>query len=390
MGIDIEKQKSRAIAAIDRRREELTRLSLKIHRNPELGFQEFKACRWLTEYLEKNGFEVEKPYCRMETAFRASYGSGEPAIALLAEYDALPDVGHACGHNIICTAAVGAALAVKETVDRAGGRVLVIGTPGEEIYGGKVMMAERGAFSDIDAAMMVHPSISDIANTQALACIGLEVDFKGKAAHAAASPEMGINALEAMIQAFNNINSLRQHIDEKARIHGIITRGGEAANIVPAATSGNFLVRAADEAYLEILKSKVLNCFKAASTATGARLKYRWTSYYAPIKSNPALIELFSHNMAKLGRRMGSASGTALGSSDVGNVSVVVPTIHPMIAIAPTDTPVHSPGFASAAASEEGMRGLIDGAKALAMTAIDLIAWTEALDSVRKDFFDSR
>ena len=388
--MDIQKLKADAAAAVDARREELQDLSTRIHRNPELGFKEVKAAGWLTDYLESNGFEVERGICGLDTAFRAVYGSGEPRIALLAEYDALPKVGHACGHNIICTAAVGAAVALKQAVERAGGSVIVIGTPGEEVYGGKIIMAERGAFSDIDAAMIVHPSVSDIGNTQALACIGLEVRFKGKASHAAAFPEEGVNALEAMIQSFNNINSLRQHIDERARIHGIITDGGQAPNVVPASTAGSFLVRAADDAYLEQLKRKVLNCFRAASVATGARLKYKWTSHYAPLKTNPALINMFSANMATLGRKLESARGTALGSSDVGNVSVLVPAIHPMIAIAPQEVSVHSPGFAAAAASEEGLRGLLDGAKAMAMTAVDLIAQPGAMDKVKRDFFDAK
>jgi amidohydrolase len=268
--------------------------------------------------------------------------------------------------------------------------VAVIGTPGEEAYGGKLIMAERGAFADVDAAMIIHPSVSDIANTQALACIGLEVEFSGKAAHAAAFPEEGVNALEAMIQAFNGINSLRQHIDQRARIHGIITSGGEAPNIVPAYTAGSFLVRAMDNAYLEELKAKVLNCFKAASVATGARLKYKWTAYFAPLQTNHTLVDLFVRNMATLGRKLGPSQGTALGSSDVGNVSVLVPTIHPMLAIAPPEISIHSLEFAAAAISPEGARGLIDGAKAMAMTAVDLMAQPRSLAKVREEFLSAR
>jgi amidohydrolase len=388
--MDIEKLKARVIAEVDARRDELVKLSRRIHHNPELGFQETKAAAWLTGYLEDNGFRVERGICQLPTAFRGRYGSAEPTIALLAEYDALPGVGHACGHNIICTAAVGAAVALRSAIDRVGGSVVVIGTPGEEIYGGKIIMAERGAFADVDAAMIVHPSVSDIANTQALACISLEVEFRGKAAHAAAFPEEGVNALEAMIQSFNAINSLRQHIDQRARIHGIITSGGEAPNIVPAYTAGSFLVRAVDDAYLEELKVKVLNCFRAASVATGARLKHRWTAYYAPLKTNYTLVELFAKNMATLGRKLGPSKGTALGSSDVGNVSALVPTIHPMLAIALPEVVVHSPEFAAAAISVEGVRGLIDGAKAMAMTAVDLMAQPRLLAKVREEFLSAR
>ena len=384
--MDIERLKTTAIGWVDSHREELIELSLRIHRNPELGFQEVKASAWLTEYLEGNGFEVEKGICQLATAFRGIYGSGKPTIALLAEYDALPEVGHACGHNIIATAAVGAAVALRGVIDEAGGSVTVIGTPAEELYGGKVIMAERGAFEDMDAAMIVHPSMVDMASIQALACIGLEVEFRGKAAHAAAFPQEGVNALETMIQAFNGINSLRQHIRETARIHGIITHGGEAPNIVPAYTAGSFLVRAVDDPYLDELKEKVLNCFKAASLATGAGLEYNWTAYYAPLKTNFALAEVFTKNMEELGRNLLPTINRALGSSDVGNVSALVPTIHPMVSIAPLDVLIHSPEFAAAAASAEGNRGLLDGAKALAMTVVDLIAQPGIMARIREEF----
>jgi len=390
--LDIEKLKATATGWVDAHREELIELSLKIHHNPELGFQEVKASAWLTEYLEGNGFEVEKGICQLATAFRGSYGSGKPTIALLAEYDALPEVGHACGHNIIATAAVGAAAALRDAIDEAGGSgsVTVIGTPAEELYGGKVIMAGRGAFEDIDATMIVHPSMADLASIQALACIGLEVEFRGKAAHAAAFPQEGVNALEAMIQAFNGINSLRQHIRETARIHGIITQGGEAPNIVPAYTAGSFLVRAVDDSYLDVLKEKVLNCFKAASLATGAGLEYNWTAYYAPLKTNLALAEVFTNNMEALGRNLLPTLNRALGSSDVGNVSTLVPTIHPMVSIAPLEVLIHSPEFTAAAASAEGNRGLLDGAKALAMTVVDLIAQPGIMAKIKEEFLASK
>jgi amidohydrolase len=384
--LDIEMLKETAVDEVNSRRQELTELSIRIHDNPETGFQELRACEWLTEYLERYGFKMERGVCGMDTAFRGTYGEGGPAIALLAEYDAPPELGHACGHNIICTAAVGAAVAVRGAVDERGGSVVVIGTPAEEMYGGKVVMAERGAFTDIDAAMMVHPSVVDVADIQALACIGLEAEFSGKAAHAAAFPQEGVNALEAMILAFNGINALRQHIRDSARIHGIITHGGEAPNVVPARSAGSFLVRAADDVYLEELKGKVLNCFTAAAVATGAKLDYRWTTYYAPLNTNAVLIEAFSQNMQSLGRHLAPSRGMALGSSDVGNVSALVPTIHPMLAIAPPQVSVHSPEFAAAAASEDGMRGMLDGAKALAMTTVDLISRPGLMARVKQRF----
>jgi amidohydrolase len=385
---EIEELKASVIAEIEACRHQLRQLSLKIHSSPELGFQEVKAVAWLTQYLEENGFSIERGVCELPTAFRGSYGQGKPAIAILAEYDALPKLGHACGHNLIAGCAVGAAVACKLAIDRFGGSVLVIGTPAEELYGGKAIMAEQGAFDNIDLAMMVHPGVHDAATTQALACIGLEVEFSGKAAHAAANPEAGINALEAMLQSFAAINSLRQHIKSKARIHGIITNGGEAANIVPAYSAGTFIVRAEDDTYLDKLKEKVLNCFIGAATASGASLEYRWGKVrYAPLHNNLTLARLFRQNMLSLGRKMRlSDPSKAFGSTDMGNVSQIVPTIHPSVAIAGKEVVAHSPEFASAAASEAGIQGLLDGAKALAMTVVDLVANPEIVTRIKREF----
>ncbi|MDP2932272.1 MAG: M20 family metallopeptidase [Chloroflexota bacterium] len=389
---NLEALKREIVSAVDARRSELSKLSLKIHANPELGLREVKASGWLTDYLRKNDFTVESGICELPTAFRASYGNGSPAIALLAEYDALPKIGHACGHNIIGTASAGAAVAARQAVDQLGGTVLVIGTPGEESGGGKAIMAKRGAFDNLDAAMLVHPDIYDTAATRTLACQPLEVEFFGKAAHAAAHPEAGINALDAMLLSFAAINSLRQHIRTTARIHGIITDGGEAANIVPAHTAASFLVRAGDEAYLEELKQRVLNCFTGAATATGARLVHRWgDNAYALLLNNPTLAQLFRQNMQSLGRRVHlSEPVQAFGSSDMGNVSQVVPAIHPTVAIAPADVPLHSVAFAAAAASEAGIRGLMDAAKALAMTVADLAANPEIVGQIREEFRKSK
>ena len=379
--------KALVAAEVDAHQEELIELSLRIHQSPELGFQEVKAFRWLTSYLKRNTFKVEKGICQLATAFRGSYGSGKPTVALLAEYDALPKLGHACGHNIIAASAVGAAVALRGAIDQLGGRVIVIGTPAEELYAAKAIMLQRGAFEDIDAAMMVHPGVLDIAGTEALACISLEVEFFGKAAHAAARPEEGINALEAMVQAFNGINSLRQHIRERARIHGIITQGGEAANIVPSYSAGSFAVRAEDEAYLDELKEKVINCFKAASLATGARLEYKWSEgYYAPMRINLAMAELFTKNMEALGRKAQPPLSRPFASTDMGNVSAVVPSIHPYVAIAPVEVMTHSPEFCWAAASETGHRGLLDGAKAMAMTVVDIISQPETMARIKEEF----
>jgi len=386
--LDIEKLKAQVIGEIDARHHQLSELSLKIHSNPELAFQEVKAATWLTQYLEENGFSIERGICELPTAFRGSYGQGKPAIAILAEYDALPNLGHACGHNLIAASAIGAGVASKLAIDRCGGSVLVIGTPAEEQYGGKAIMAERGAFDNVDVAMMVHPGVCDVATTRALACLALEVEFFGKAAHAASRPETGINALEAMLNSFVAINSLRQHIKDKARIHGIITDGGEAANIIPAHSAGSFLVRAEDDNYLDELKQKVLNCFIGAATASGARLEYRWGNIrYAPLRNNLTLAQLFTQNMQFLGRKVEALDPSkAFGSTDMGNVSQLVPSIHPFVAIAPVEVVVHSPQFALAAASEVGIQGLFDAAKALAMSVVDLVANPEIVIKVKEEF----
>ncbi len=390
--MDITKLKSSITDKIDESRQQLTDLCLKIHANPELGFQEYKAAQWLTEHLSENGFTVERNIGDLPTAFRATYGEGLPAIAVLAEYDALPEVGHACGHNLIATSAVAAGIAAAIAVSELGGSVVVIGTPAEELYGGKILMAERGTFDHIDIAMMVHPGVQDLVTIETLACQTLDVEFFGREAHAAAQPEAGINALEAMVQSFTAINSLRQHTSEKSRIHGIITDGGQAANIVPAHSAGNFLVRAETDDYLDELKQKVINCFSGAAIATGARLEYRWAeTRYAAMRNNLTLARLFQQNMQSLGRATRfSEPGFNFGSTDMGNVSKLVPSIHPFVAIAPNNVIAHSPDFARAAASPAGIQGLIDAAKAMAMTIADLLADKEMITMAREEFVQKK
>ncbi len=391
--MDIEILKSQIIADAEAHRDELCDLSRRIHDNPELGFHEFKASEWLTEYLEKNSFVVERGIYGLPTSFRATYGKGRPIIALLAEYDALPNLGHACGHNLIATSSVGAGIASRIAIDRCGGKVVVIGTPAEELYGGKVTMTKKGAFTNLDAAMMVHPGSHDAVVTEALACQGLTVEFFGKSSHAAGRPEAGINALEAMIQSFTGINSLRQHIRTKARIHGIITDGGQAANVVPAHSAGSFLVRAADEIYLTELKQKVLNCFIGAATATGARLVFKWDELcYAPVLNNLTLGKLFIRNMRKIGRKTKMVDpGQSFGSTDFGNVSQLVPGIHASVSIAARRGVItHSPQFVEAAVSEKGLQGMIDAAKSLAMTVADLVADPETMAEVKAEFFKNK
>jgi len=385
--LEIEKLKLKVKDSVELQRQQLIQLSLNIHDNPELGFEEEKASVWLTGYLEEGGFHVERGIADLATAFRATYGQGSPRIALLAEYDALPKMGHGCGHNIIAASALGAAVASKSIIDQLGGSVVVLGTPGEEVFGGKIDMVKAGVFKEIDVAMIVHPDVRNMVTIQALSCSSLEVEFFGRPAHAAAQPYKGINALEAMILAFTSINSLRQHIRSEARIHGIITDGGEAPNIVPAHSAAVFLIRAPDNEYLAELKDRVLNCFTGASVASGARLEYRWRDRaYAPMKNNATLAQLFSQNLESLGRHVEAFDPRfGFGSTDMGNVSQVVPSIHPTIAIASPEVFIHTQEFASAAASEAGHEGLMDAARAMAMTVADILQ-PGMLDKIKQEF----
>ena len=385
---EMEKLKTSVREAVEAHRSQLSELSAKIHSNPELGLQEVKAASWLTQYLEENGFSVERGISELTTAFKASYGKGKPAIALLAEYDALPDLGHACGHNLIATSAVGAGVASKLVIDQLGGSILVFGTPSEELHGGKVKMANKGAFDSLDIAMLVHPGTLDTAINRTLTAQTLSVEFFGKAAHAAAQPEEGINALEAMLQSFAAINSLRQHIKATARIHGIITDGGQAMNVVPAHSAGRFIVRADDNIYHEELKQKVLNCFIGAAKASGALLQYKWSNVrYDSMRNNLLLAQLFIQNMQSLGRKvLLSNPKNAFSSTDMGNVSQLVPSIQPHVAIADKEIVGHSSQFALAAASEAGIKGMLDAAKALAMTVVDLIANPGTVTMIKQEF----
>jgi amidohydrolase len=390
--MDITGIKNAIARDIDSSYNNLRELSLELHDNPETAMAEYKAAAWLTEYLEKNGFSVERGICDLPTAFRAKYGKGKPSIAFLAEYDALPKMGHACGHNLIAASSIAAGVAARKAVDELGGSVMVFGTPGEELAGGKAIMVERSAFTGVDFAMITHPGGGHHILMNALACQNLYIEYFGRAAHAAAEPETGINALAAMILAYNAIDALRQHVKETSRIHGIITDGGEAANIVPAHTAATFMVRAVEDKYLDELKGKVINCFNGAAAATGAELKYRWDDVrYAAMKNNVTLGQLFKKNIEELERSipLGDAVRSS-GSTDVGNVSQLFPTIHPTVAIAPDSVNIHTREFAGVAASEDALRRMLDAAKAMAMTAADLLADPAMVKKAQAEFKNSR
>jgi amidohydrolase len=390
MSAAVEHLKQRVCAAVDRERAALIDLSRRIHAHPELCYAEHRASAWLSDYLERAGFAVERGAYELPTAFAARRGHGGPRVALLCEYDALPGLGHACGHNIIATASAGAGAALAEVLDECGGAVVVFGTPAEEGGGGKIMMAKRGAFADIDAAMMVHPAGIDLPAMNVLAVATISVTYRGKAAHASAFPHRGINALDALITAYNTIAQLRQHIRDSERIHGIITNGGQAPNIVPERAAGRFYIRAATEGRLEKLKERVLGCFRAGAEATGARLEYEWVGeQYSDMVTNAPLAAAYGENLRRLGRQLHDLRGvpaSVSGSTDMGNVSKLVPAIHPMIAVSPPHVPLHSAEFAECAVSPDADRAVVDGAKALAMTALDLLCRREFLDEVRAAF----
>lgn len=369
--------KRRACDEIERRKRELIDLSLRIHSTPEVAFEEEKSSAMIADYLKENGFSVERGICRISTAFRASCGAGEPRVAFLAEYDALPGIGHGCGHNIIGTASAAAGIALRDLLAETGGTVIVIGTPAEEAAGGKVYMAARRAFEGLACALMVHPGNRDTAIAYALSCLELDVEFEGRAAHAAARPDAGLNALDAMVQAFVNIGLLRQQLRDSARIHGIITDGGQAVNVIPHHTAARLLIRSDDDVYMDQeLKPKVLACFQGAATAAGCKLTHRWgeESRYKTMRTNMALADAYRANAEALGRVvMDPESNRSMGSTDMGNVSQIVPGIHPSIAIAPREVPIHTEEFREYAAGDSGHKGLMDGARALAMTGIDVL-----------------
>ncbi len=334
---------------------------------------------------------VRKHACGLETAFISDFGFGDACVGILSEYDALPGIGHACGHNIIATAGLGAALALASLKDRLPGRIRYLGTPAEETGNGKELMAQKGAFEGLDAAMMVHPSGTNLITMPSLAVNEVRVTYTGKAAHAAAMPFAGVNALDALVTAYQSIAQLRQHIRPNQRIHGIFTETGLAPNIVPDRAAGTFYVRAGDGEELAALKKRVRHCFEAGALATGCEVQIDWAiADYLEIKNSWPIAERFQANAENLGRQFHDLDrairGGSAGSTDMGNVSHRVPSIHPMIACAPPNIVIHNPEFARWAGSETGDQAALDGAKALAMTAIDVLCDTQLRETAHAQF----
>ena len=354
---------------------ELRDLSRWMYENPELGFEEFEASEKLSSFLGRQGFEVTYPCHGLDTAFEATVGTGGPRVVICCEYDALPEVGHACGHNIIATAAAGAGVAMATLAEELGIRVTVLGTPAEEGGGGKVELIDAGAFEDAAASMMVHPGPFDELDPSFQACQHFEAEFFGKESHAAFAPEEGINALDAFVQAYVNVATLRQAMVEGDRVHCMVTRGGDAVNVVPAHTSSTWLIRSSSVERLDELIPKVQACFEGAATATGCRLAWTRTDHpYDNMRNNQVMTGLYSTNSESMGRPMPTEAeiGRSGGSSDMGNVSQVVPSIHPMLGIQSGDAVNHQPEFADHTVSTHGMQAIRDGALSMAYTIIDM------------------
>lgn len=368
--------KSLARERVDATTPTLRSISQWMYENPELAYQEHQSSRRLVDYLTESGFEVEFPAFGLDTAFAARIGDSGPHVVVCAEYDALPGVGHACGHNIIAAAAVGAGHALAPLIDRLGFRLTVLGTPAEENYGGKVDLIEAGAFTDADVAMMVHPAPIDVVDPKVIAVAHLDVHYHGKAAHASAYPHEGRNALDATVQAYVAISNLRQHIQATEKIHGIITHGGDAPNVVPDYSKSSWYVRAETRAGLDELWPRVEACFQAAATATGCTVEIEEIGHvYDEMISNPTLVEVYGANSEALGRPMLRGSDlppSQTGSTDMGNVSKLVPTIHPMLGINSLPWVNHQKEFAAHTVTPDGERAIVDGAVSMAWTVIDL------------------
>jgi amidohydrolase len=385
--------KEAAVGAIDSRRKELIDISLEIHANPELIFKEFKASRLLADYLNANGFSIEAPAYGLETAFRATLGNRGPKLAIMAEYDALPELGHACGHNIIGAAAVGAGMALSSIVKELGVTIVVFGTPAEEFGQAKELMARRGAFKDIDAAMMIHAYNSDMLDCNCGAvCFG-NVKYIGKAAHPC-TPEKGINALDAMLIGFGAFNTMRYSLltanSAEEAVFGVISKGG-VLNFIPGQMEAEFCGFGMNDEVLKQLLEKIRRCFDIGATATGAEIKfsYDWDSRVKAVFSNKVLCDVFDANIRTLRPNWNPVTPHSLihrCATDMGSVSQVAPSIHAWIAIASQDIGWHSVESCAAAASHEGHKGMLDGAKAMAMTAIDLSLEPDLLKRAQEQF----
>ena len=357
--------------------------------NPETAYQEFKACEHLSQVLDEKGFGVQKSVGNVETSFLARPADcqpSRPSVAFLAEYDALPKIGHGCGHNLIAAASLGAAIVLKQILGDDAGGVTVVGTPAEEGGGGKVRLVEAGIFDEMDVAMMFHPGQLNIPGKDMLGRIKFKIEFFGRTAHASGSPDRGINALDAMVSAYTSINAIRQHLRPDGRIHGIITHGGDAPNIIPDYAAGLFYVRAGSRSYRDEIFERVNNCVQGAALAMGAQAKIEIDlPKLDSMRRNAALENAVSANMEALGMTVDPDDGRR-GSSDIGNLSHYLPSIHPVLAIVGSDVAGHSVEFCEATTTDRGRETLLNAAKLLAMTALDYLTSADLRKRVADDF----
>ena len=381
--------KDKIFSEISSKLEELTGISRYLYENPELGDQEYKAVALLTEYFAKNGFAVERSIYGLETTFRAVYDSKKEGahIAFFCEYDALPQIGHGCGHNLISSMSAGAALGLKSVLDKIGGKITVFGTQAEETSGVKGVLAENGAYRDVTVAMMAHPNAVSAESGSSLALNAYKFEFFGKAAHAAAVPEKGINALDGVVLLYNGINALRQHVTSDVRIHGIISSGGAAPNIVPDYAEAKFYIRAKEKKNLDEVVAKVKNIAEGAAKMTGASVKYeKFENTYDNLRTNRALSGIFTENLRALGEKEIHPASDGVGSIDIGNVSHAVPAIHPWIGVGDPSLIIHSREFADHTMTEQGRTTIYKGACALAATAYDVITSKENQAKIKAEF----
>jgi amidohydrolase len=361
---------------LDSIHKQLTEVSDWMYENPELGFNEFKTSEYLVKFIESFNGEVVYPTGNLDTAFEITYGTDGPLVVLCVEYDALPEIGHACGHNIIATASIGAGLAIKGLVNELGIRVKLLGTPAEEGGGGKIILLENGNFEDAACSMMIHPGYENVVNPTFTTIQQYKVEFFGKDAHAAGAPEEGINALDAQIQLFVNASTYRQQMVSTNRMHGVITNGGFKPNIIPSYTSSEWYLRALNEGDLSKIESDFKNFVNAAAMATKCEVKIESPDYrYTEIDNNKTMYELYKENSLSVGREMilqSEAARPGLGSTDMGNVSLAMPSIHPMLSIDAGGAVNHQPEYAAATLTPGGHKAIYDGAFAMGATIIDL------------------
>jgi amidohydrolase len=386
---EVDELKTRACNLIDKNAEVLISVSHEIHDHPEQNYEEVFASELLTRTANGLGVPVELGAFDCATGFSGDVGTG-PTVCIMSEYDALPEIGHGCGHNIIAAAGLGSAIALASIAKDSGGRVRYMGTPAEEGGGGKILMARNGALTGVDLAMMVHPADADLATIDAIALQQLLVEYSGQESHAAAAPHLGRNALDAAVLGYMAVATLRQHILPTERVHGIFLKSGDKPNIVPSEASSEWYVRSDNVTSLAALKPRVLAALESGAHACGCSVSHEWIgAAYADMVMNNTMGTMYAHNALRLGRTVTDprqGGHRVVGSTDMGNVSHLVPSIHPMIASAPTGTSIHTKQFALFARSPMADQAVLDGAKAMAMTAIDYWMSPERQVAVAAEF----